>query len=101
MSKDFQFNEDVGGLIVTLIVVYLIVLFTFGIGAPWAFCRFERWKANNTTIEGRKIKFVGEGSALLGKFIVWYFLTLITFGIYSFWMMAKLEKWKVEHTEFA
>lgn len=101
MSKDFQFNEDVGGLFVNLILVYLIVFFTLGIGTPWAFCRLERWKADNTTIQGRKIKFIGEGSALLGKFIVWYFLTLITFGIYSFWMIAKLEKWKVEHTEFA
>ena len=100
MEKDFQFNEDVAGLIGNLIMIYLIVLFTLGIGTPWAFCMYERWKANNTTIEGRKIKFEGEGSALLGKFIVWYFLTIVTLGIYSFWMLTKLEKWKIEHTKF-
>jgi len=98
--KDFQFNEDVGGLVLNLIVASLIVTFTFGLGTPWAFCRLERWRAKNTTIQGRSIQFVGEGSHLLGKFIVWYILTFVTFGIYSFWMVAKLEKWRVEHTEF-
>lgn len=100
MQKEFQFNEDVGGLVVNLLAAYFIVVFTLGFGLPWAFCKLERWKANNTTIEGRKIKFVGEGSALLGKFIVWYLLTMVTLGIYSFWMVVKLEKWRTENTVF-
>ena len=100
MQKQFQFNEDVGGLFVNLIAAYLMVFFTLGIATPWAFCKLERWKANNTTIDGRKIKFNGEGSSLLGKFIVWYILTLITVGIYSFWMINKLQKFKIENTVF-
>ena len=60
----------------------------------------EGWKANNTTIDGRKVKFVGEGSHLLGKFIVWYLLTIITFGIYGFWAAVKMHKWKTEHVVF-
>ena len=98
--KQFQFKEDVGGLFIDLILAYLMILFTLGLAAPWAFCKIQRWKANNTTIEGRKIKFVGEGSSLLGKFILWYFLTFITLGIYSFWMINKFEKFKVENTIF-
>ncbi len=100
MKGQFEFNEDVGGLFINIIVCYLIVLFTLGIGTPWAFCKIQRWRAENTTIDGKKIKFIGEGSSLLGKFILWYFLTIITLGIYSFWMIAKLEKFKVENTVF-
>jgi len=98
--QSFHFNEDVGGLFINIIACYLIVLFTLGIGTPWAFCKIQRWRTENTTIEGKKIKFIGEGSSLLGKFILWYFLTIITLGIYSFWMIAKLEKFKVENTVF-
>ena len=100
MKKQFEFYEDVSGLFVNMIVCYLMVIFTLGIAAPWAFCKLERWKANNTKIEGRKIMFTGEGSALLGKFILWYILTIVTLGIYSFWMITKLEKFKVENTVF-
>ena len=100
MKKQFEFNEDVGGLFVNMLACYVIIIFTLGIGTPWAFCKLERWKANNTSIEGRKIVFIGEGSALLGKFILWYILTIITLGIYSFWMITKLEKFKVENTVF-
>tara|TARA_B110000858_G_scaffold12610_1_gene12831 strand:- start:247 stop:555 length:309 start_codon:yes stop_codon:yes gene_type:complete len=100
MNEDFKFNEDVGGLFVNLIAAYLMVFFTLGIATPWAFCKLERWKANNTIIDDKKIKFTGEGSSLLGKFIVWYILTIITLGIYSFWMINKLQKFKVENTVF-
>ena len=59
MKGQFEFNEDVGGLFINIIACYLIVLFTLGIGTPWAFCKIQRWRAENTTIEGKKIKFIG------------------------------------------
>ena len=100
MQKHFKFNEDVGGLFINLIAAYLILLITLGLGGPWAYCKLERWKANNTTINGRKIKFIGKGSSLFFKFIVWYFLTIITFGIYSLWVVVKLQKFTLENTVF-
>jgi uncharacterized membrane protein YjgN (DUF898 family) len=100
MKKQFEFNEDVGGLFINVMASYFMILFTLGLATPWVICKLERWKADNTTIQGRKIKFMGEGSDLLGKFIVWYILTLITLGIYSFWMITKIEKFKIENTYF-
>lgn len=100
MEKQFKFNEDVWGLFVNILVAYATIIFTLGIGTPWAICRLERWKATNTTIEGRKIKFTGEGSDLLGKFLVGYFLTLITLGIYGIWFAVKMQKFLIENTEF-
>jgi len=49
---------------------------------------------------GRKIKFIGEGSSLLGKFLFWYFLTIITLGIYGLWMVNNFEKFKADNTVF-
>ena len=40
LHKQFQFNEDVGGLFVNLIAAYLMVFFTLGI-ATWAFCSLK------------------------------------------------------------
>jgi uncharacterized membrane protein YjgN (DUF898 family) len=98
MKNQFEFNEDVGGYFATILICYFIIVLTLGIGTPWALCRLQRWKANNTTLNGRKVKFIGEGSALLGKFIIWYLLTIITFGIYGIWAAVKMQKFMVEHT---
>lgn len=72
MKNQFEFNEDVGGYFVTILICYFIIVLTLGIGSPWALCRLQRWKENNTTLNGRKVKFIGGGSALLSKFIIWY-----------------------------
>ena len=98
MKNRFEFNEDVLGYFINILICYIIIIFTIGIGTPWALCRLERCKANNTTLNGKKIEFIGEGSALLGKFIIWYFLTIITFGIYGIWAAVKMQKFIVENT---
>lgn len=100
MEKQFNFKEDVGGYFGTAILAYLLISVTFGFGTPWAIVMIEKWKAQNTTIDGRQVEFVGSGSDLLGKFIVWSLLTMITFGIYGLWMQVKMQKWKVENLQF-
>ena len=98
MENRFKFNEDVWGYFVNAIICYFIIILTLGIATPWAVCKMQRWKADNTSLNGKKTKFIGEGSALLGKFIIWLLLTIITFGIYGIWMAVKMEKFIVENT---
>ncbi len=98
MKKTFQFKEDVGEFFVNMLAVYFLILFTLGLGTPWAICKMERWKSKNTTLEGAPLKFVGNGGDLFGKFIIWYLLIFITFGIYSIWAAVKMQKWVVENT---
>ena len=81
-----------------ILFVFLLLYSHFGLATPWAICRMERWRARNTSLNGKKTKFVGDPSALLGKFIVWLFLAVITFGIYGIWMAVKMQKWVVENT---
>lgn len=100
MEKDFKFQEDVAGYLGVMIIGYLLILITFGLAFPWVIVNVQKWKAKNTTIEGRRIEFVGKGGQLFGKFFIWYLLTLITFGIYGLWAAVKMQGWLVENTQF-
>lgn len=79
----------------------LITIFTLGIAYPWALCMVYGWKINHTTIEGRRLKFIGSPLGLFGLWIKWLLLMIITLGIYSLWVGISLEKWKVKNTIFA
>ena len=95
-----EFTGGLLGLIGIGILQILIILFTFGIGTPWAICLKEKWYAEHTVIDGRRIEFDGTGIGLFGNYIKWFLLTIITFGIYSFWLVIKMKKWVVSHTHF-
>ena len=82
------------------IMACLIIFCTMGIASPWAFCMIWKWQITNTTIEGRKLGFIGKGSSLFWNWIKWYLLCIITLSIYSLWLPVKLERWKVKNTYF-
>ena len=96
-----KFDGGLLGLIGINILQFLLILFTLGIGAPWAICLKERWIAKHTYINGRQLAFDGTGGQLIGNYIKWFLLTLITFGIYGFWLEIKMKQWLVKHTHFA
>ena len=93
-----KFTGGLLGLIGIGILQGLIIIFTLGIGAPWAICIGERWNAKHTIIDGRQLRFDGTGGQLFGNYIKWFLLTIITLGIYSFWLSIKMREWVVKHT---
>lgn len=99
--NESKFTGGLLGLISTNIVTYLLILITLGIGTPWAICFRERWYAENTYINGKRLQFIGTGLELFGKYIIWLLLTIITLGIYGFWLTIKLKQWTVSKTVFA
>lgn len=99
-SQNFTFHGGASSYLGVGIASFLLIIFTLGIGTPWAITMQQRWKTNNTAINGRRLKFTGSGFALIGQWIKWFFLCLITLGIYSFWVGPKLQQWIVEHTDF-
>ena len=100
MDTTFKFNEDVLGFFMNYLACIGIVILTLGLGQPWALCKMERWKADNTTIDGKEIEFIAKGSDLFFKWILWSVLIIVTFGIYYFWAAVKYEKFKVQNTIF-
>lgn len=99
-NKHFVFTGGVGSYLSVGIVVLLLTIFTCGLGFPWAVCMLEQWKAENTYIDGRRLRFIGTGGELFILWIKWYLLTAITCGIYSLWIIPELYKWMIEHTDF-
>ena len=93
-----------GGLLSSIglnIINVIIIVFTLGLGTPWALCRKYAWTQKHTVIEGRRLRFNGTAGGLFGLWIKWYLLSLITLGIYAFRVSIDLQKWIVKHTSFA
>ena len=99
-SKNFLFDGGAATFLGTGLLAYLITIFTFGLGYPWALCLFHKWKAKHTYIDGRRLKFTGGGFSLIGFWIKSLLLCIFTLGIYTLWLIPRLNKWIVEHTDF-
>ena len=93
-----KFTGGLLGMIGIGILQAIIIVFTLGLGAPWAICLRERWYVKHTVIDGHKLTFDGTGAQLFGNYIKWFLLTIITFGIYSFWLSIKMKQWVTKHT---
>ncbi len=79
----------------------LATILSLGIAYPFMVCWRERWVASHTYINGKRLKFDGNGAELIGKYIIWWLLSIVTLGIY--WLVAvalRLEGWKTKHTHF-
>lgn len=94
-EKSYFDGESLEYLGVIIVTDFLISL---GITAPWGICRFERWKARHTTIEGKRLKFIGGAESLLGHWIKWLLLSFVTFGIYLPWLYIDVVKWNTKNT---
>ena len=92
------FYGTTGGWFINALVASLIITFSFGIAAPYAYCRMVRWTQENTTYSGQRVIFRGEASSLMGKWLLWMLLTIVTCGIYSLWIPVKLDQWRVHNT---
>ena len=99
-QTESKFDGGLLGLIGMGILQWLLIVFTLGLGAPWAICMQERWVARHTVIDGRRLYFDGTGGQLFGNYIKWFLLTVITFGIYGFWLSIKMKQWVAKHTHF-
>ena len=93
-----EFNGGLLGYIGITLLQIVIIVFTLTLGTAWAVCKYHRWYAKHTKINGKQLVFDGKGIQLFGKYIAWGFLTIITLGIYGLWLPIKMEKWKLKHT---
>jgi uncharacterized membrane protein YjgN (DUF898 family) len=92
-----NFQGTGGELFVTFLVGYLLTAITFGIYAPWFYCKMMNFELSNTTLGPTRrgdlrLEFTGKGGELFVTFLVGYLLTALTAGIYGAWFMCKLIK---------
>ena len=93
-----KFTGGLLGLIVVQILSFLMTVLTLFIAYPFAVCYKENWIAKHTIIDGRQVKFEGNGMQLWGQYIKWVLLSIITLGIYLLWLGIAMRKWVASKT---
>ena len=116
-----KFTGSVLGLLGIRILVAALFVFTLGLGFPWCVCFKREWIAKHTVIDGRRLRFDGNGLELFGLYFVWWLLTvvlLLVFGVmvirlplllvpfvvfivgYGAFQRILFRQWVTEHTHF-
>ncbi len=100
-EESSYFDGNTWQLIGWRLLVVLLGIVTFGLGAAWGQCMLYRWEAKHTVINGKRLRFDGNGLQLLGKWLLWGLLTLVTFGIYALFIPVAMKKWHTSHLRFS
>ncbi len=100
MNSGSYFDGGVLGWIGHSILFVLLCLIPF-VGIAFAICNMGKWIASHTYVDGRRLKFVGSASSLIGSVIIWEILTIITLTIYGWWVPVKICKWVASNLTFA
>lgn len=90
-----------GNAIVLLLVKLgcsLFTLITLWLLKPLAICWKNRYIQKRLVIDGRRMRFDGNGVQILGNWILWTLLTCITLGIYGFFRNLRVLRWVNKHT---
>lgn len=78
----------------------ILKAFTFGLGGAWGDCLYLKYKLSHTVLNGKRLKFEGQGSEYFVEQFKWTFLTIITLGIYALWIPINKTKWLVSNIHF-
>lgn len=95
-----RFTGGLLELVAVGIVQWLIIIFTLGIGTPFAIVFKLKWMNSHTFVEGRQLEFTGNALDLILQWIKWLLLSFITFGIYGFWVGLRMHQWIARNTVF-
>ena len=102
--KEFRTDSYFDGKLLELIGLnllrYLLIIVTLGIASPWTDCMYIRFKTSHTVLNGKRLKFHGNGGEYFVERFKWFFLTLITLGIYAFFIPIKKNKWILSKLSF-
>ena len=86
-SGEWKIQSAEYGLFFTKLLPFFITCFSFGFALPWAKCMvFDHW-AKNVRIDGRRIRFTGNGSDLFGVWIKVFLLSFVTRSLY-YWIIG-------------
>ena len=97
---DSHFDGKLLDLIGWTFLRNILAILTLGIASSWGDCMLLNFKLNHTVINGKRLKFVGNGGDLFIEKFKWTFFSIITLGIYTFWIPVKKTKWILSNVHF-
>lgn len=92
------FTGGIGGFIWLKIKIFLLVLFTLGIGSPWATKMDLKWQAEHTFVGNTQFHFQGSGATLFGMMLLRILLAPLTLGLYNLYYPIKFLRWQYKNT---
>ena len=99
-NKPFKYEIDIWLYFVNVIACNFIILLSLGIAMPWAICKYGRFHASKSSIDGKSLVFNGNPKELLPYWLSMLLLSILTFGIYAILAGPKLIKWYWENFDF-
>lgn len=99
-NKPFTYEVDVWLYFVNGIACYFIILLSLGIAGPWAICKWGRFHASKSSINGKNLEFTGNAIEFLPTYLILILLMIVTAGIYGIWAGPKVMKWYWESFDF-
>jgi uncharacterized membrane protein YjgN (DUF898 family) len=101
MNKDtFQFLGTGLGCLWLTIWTSVLTFITLGLFFPWSYSAWQRWIAQNTYVNGRRLVFTGSGGAFFLRWLLIVVLSLITFGLYAPWGYCLIKRWETDNLVF-
>jgi len=97
----FEFDGEGLSFLWLMIWTSILTVLTLSFFSPWAYVIRQKWIAEHTTINGKRLTFRGTGGGLLGTWFVVMLLCLITFGIYLPWGFCRIKRWQISNLYFA
>ena len=73
--------------------------FSFFIALPWLLSWFLKWYFDNTSIDGKQMRFDASGSDLI-FFLVYLLITIVTFGIGGLFLIAWVNRKTISFIHF-
>lgn len=98
--RPFVFDGGAATFLGIWILCILVTVCTLGLCFPFAVVLKERWRAQHTMIEGRRLVFTGSAVGLFFRWLVWELLIVVTLGVYSLWVVPRMTRWRVENLVF-
>ncbi|HEU4913819.1 MAG TPA: DUF898 family protein [Candidatus Saccharimonadales bacterium] len=100
MSKSkFEFRGKAGGYFVVFLVTAItayIPIFGWPVSMNYAIS----WIADNSLIEGRKIRYTAKYGETLKFLLINLLLLIVTLGIYTFWFVPKQYRFIANRIQF-
>lgn len=77
-----------------------IIIFTLGLGYPWAVVLKYKSLYHHKVICGKRLKFIGDPIEFMNHWIWWWLLSVVTVGLYGVIANLRLEEWITANTIF-
>lgn len=97
-NKESYFAKDeLESLLLNIMCIFILIV-TFGFSFPIVKCIRYRYRARNTYISGKRLKFIGTSKEIAKLYLRWLIYGILSLGIFFLFVNVLEEKYRIENT---